>query len=231
MKIHIYRPYFLSFSFRNYKILDSANKLIGLLGSQSEAVIDQAPSKIKLKVDWYAGSYSFDETNDQEKYLICYFSEKTIVGILLNFRFKNLIKLKEVSKAEYEEAISTKGNSLSFYQGAEVSKLKSIVSRVLSGVELLAALLLFYQTDYSENSQLMDLEFMRFIALLIAFGGVFGLIWNINKYLKIFTRVLVGVCFIGYAAWEIQQAGGNGTIFLIPITSLVSILALYLWKK
>ena len=92
-------------------------------------------------------------------------------------------------------------------------------------------MLLFYQTDYSENSQLMDLEFMRFIALLIAFGGVFGLIWNINKYLKIFTRVLVGVCFIGYAAWEIQQAGGNGTIFLIPITSLVSILALYLWKK
>tara|TARA_R110002049_G_scaffold151387_6_gene314984 strand:- start:1901 stop:2596 length:696 start_codon:yes stop_codon:yes gene_type:complete len=231
MKIHIYRPYFLSFSFRSYKVMNAANQLIGLLDSQSELVLENSPTNLKLKVDWYGGSHSFEESNQEEKYLICYFAEKNIIGMALNFRFKNLIKLKEVTKAEYEAVVATKGASLPFYQGAEVSKLKSITSRILSGVELLAAAMLFYQTDYSGHTQLMDLEFMRFIALLIALGGIFGLIWNINKRLKILTRVLVGVGFIGYAAWEVQQGGGNGLLFLVPIFLMLSLLGFYQMKK
>jgi hypothetical protein len=91
--------------------------------------------------------------------------------------------------------------------------------------------MLFYQTDYSGHTQLMELEFMRFITLLIALGGIFGLIWNINKHLKILTRVLVGVGFVGYAAWEVQQGGGNGVMFLVPIFLMLSLLGFYQVKK
>lgn len=227
MKIHIYRPYFLSFSFRSYKIVDAANRILGLLDNQSEVVIDNSPDKIRLKVDWYGGSHHFQDTDVEEKFLICYFAEKTVVGMALNFRFKNLIKLKEVTKEEYLKAIETKGTSLPFYQGAVVTKLESILSRILSGLELFASALLFYQTDYNGNADLKDLEFLRFIALLIALGGIFGLVWNINKHMKLSTRVIVGIVFIGYAGWQVQLGGGNWLIFLPPVFLMLGVLGFY----
>lgn len=231
MKVHIYRPHLFTYSFRNYKIFDEANQLINSISDGSEVTLENPTSSLKFKVDWRSGSYKFEDTTKENQYLICYFTQKNIFSLAFPSSFKNFIKLKEVSKEAYQEAIATQGKSLPFFSNSEVSSTKAMASRFLSGFELITACILFYQTDYSGLKVVEDVGFIRFLGVILFIGGVLGLIWNINKNMKILQRGLVEIGLTIYIAYHIGIMGGQINWFIIPIVGMMSVIFFYFYKK
>lgn len=231
MKVHIYRPHLFTYSYRNYKIFDETNQLINSISDGSEVILENPTSSIKLKVDWRRGSYSFEDNQKESQYLICYFTQKNIFSLVFPSSFKNFIKLKEVSKEAYREAIATQGKSLPFFCNSEVSSTKAMASRFLSGFELLTASILFYQTDYSGLKVDEDIGFIRVLGVILFIGGVLGLIWNINKNMKILQRGVVEIGLIIYIAYHIGIIGGQINWFIFPIVGMMSVIAFYFYRK
>ena len=224
MRVHIYRPPILSYSLRKFKYYDENNKLLSYASNDTEVILSDAPSSIKVKVDWLSGKV--ENLEGDEIYLICYSDQNMFWEVFLPSQVNRYFRFMQLSKEEYEKAIATKGQFLGVFPS--VSKTKAIASRILSLLLLAIVAILFYLTDYSSSAiPSDDKEFIRVLGLIMGLGAVTGLIWNKERYFNLYIRAILIIIMAAFFGWVLSPQGFDINLFLYPILCIIFLLGIY----
>jgi len=225
MKVHIYRPPLFGFNLRKFKFYNEDGNLLSYANEDSEVIINDAPGVIKTKVDWFIGKS--EKLEGKEVYLISFFEQTSFLQWFIPSGFKNYFKFKEVSKEEYEASIETKRPDLNLR--TEVSKRKSVVSRLISFAMLALVATLFYFTDYSSHQfQIEEVDFIRVIGLIAGFSSIVNLIWNFDRFSSPYPRGFFVMLLSVFLLWQFDVSSQfDYTILLIPAFAAIGILSVY----
>ena len=225
MKVHIYRPSLFGFKIRKFNFYDEEGNKLFFLSEDTYKVLEDPPKQLKVKVDWFSGKtqpFSGDEI-----YLIVHFEIGSIWQWINPSDCKKYFQFTEVSKAEFEAAIESSGESLQLSK--KVSKSASITSRLLSLFMLAFVGILFYYTDYAELPLASDqIDFLRLLALIIGFGSIANLITNSDRrsspYPKVFLLLLLSV----YTYWHFNASAGiDATALFFPALLAIAVSGFY----
>lgn len=224
MNVHIYRPPLLSYAFRKLKFYDEKGKFLSYTINDSEITIKNSPNTIKAKIDWLSGKIS--NLEGEEVYLACYPNPKIFWRVFSPIYSKKYFIFKNLSKEDYKLTLSTKGEALNIVP--KVSKMKSIVSRLISLMMLIIVITLFYLTDYSTSSYNSDdIEFIRVLGLIMGFGGVAGLVFNIERYLNLYLRATLIILITIFFGWVLVPQDLQITLFIYPIIGILFLLGIH----
>jgi len=227
MKIHIYRPPLFGLNLRKFNFYDERGKKLSYLTEDSQIVLKGTPEQIKIRVGWLRGKTQ--KLEGDEVFLIVYFVFGGLWQWFNPADCKNYFKFKELSREEYMEAVKTHGESLELEGNTAVSKAASITSRVLSVLMLAFVGILFYYTDYAGLSFPSDqIDFIRFLALLIGLGSIANLIGNFDNRISPYPKVFLLVLFSVYFYWQINSTVKiNAVIVLLPALLAIALSGFY----
>jgi hypothetical protein len=191
----------------------------------AQIVLENAPEQIKVKVDWFSGKTQ--NLSGDEVYLIVHFEIGSIGQWFNPVDCKKYFQFTEVSKAEYLEAIESQGQCLQLSKS--VTKSASLTSRLLSLFMLAFVGTLFYYTDYAELSFASDqIDFLRFLGLIIGFGSIANLITNFDRRSSPYPKVFLLLLFSVYTYWHFNSAAGiDATALLFPALLAIGVSGFY----
>lgn len=226
MRIHVYRPPIFVYSLRKIKFTDENGKLLSFVHNDNEVIINNAPATLKAKLDWLSGKV--ENLEDTDVYLISYIDQNIFWKCFTPSGTKKYIQFKSLSKEQYEEAVATQGQSLDFLTQIKVSKTRSIASRLLSFLMLCIVGILFYHTDYSTtiiHSQ--NVDSIRFLALIMGFGSLAGLIWNLEKHFNLYLRATLFTLLTMFFVWNLSPESFQMRLFLYPLLGILFLVGFY----
>jgi len=225
MKVHIYRPSLFGFKLRKFNFYDEEGNKLFFLTDDTYKVLEDPPKQLKVKVDWFSGKTQ--PLSGDEVYLIVHFEIGSLWQWINPSYCKKYFQFTEVSKAEFEAAIESSGESLQLSK--EVSKTASITSRLLSLLMLAFVGILFYYTDYAGFSFASDqIDFIRFLALLIGLGSIANLIGNFDNRISPYPKVFLLVLFSVYFYWQINSTVKiDAVIVLLPALLAIALSGFY----